>query len=263
MRHVLMPRGRRSRDLYVLIGMVLVSIPITIFANLNFVFSTLLFFGVPSFYLIWRNPKSLLKATIAGVVLGLILGFSFDFVAEFNNAWGWSADFALPFQFFGTVSLDILIWYFFWVFLVVAFYEYFLDHDCPKKISPHALTVALIGGILAVLVVTASKIAPGMLRMNYAYAQLGSLTFIVTALILFKHPGLLHKVIKTMPFFAFMYLAYEITALYLGLWNFPGAYLGSMAIGAIRFPVEELIVWIIASSTIVATYYEFCVDDDE
>lgn len=247
-------------DLLVIITLVLVSIPIAIFGKVNFLTSTLLFFGLPSAYLIWRRPQNLKKATLAGVILGLVLGFSFDFVAEFNHAWGWGADFFLPVQ-LGVVSLDVLVWFFLWVFLVVAYYEYFVERDRSTKISPNAKWVLLVGVVIDLIVVLEWKFAPSLLVLGHAYAELGTITVIVCVLLLLKNPGLVHKVLRVLPFFIFMYFAYEMTALYLNLWTFPGAYLGSVLVGSLRFPLEELVFWIIASSTIVATYYEFSIDD--
>lgn len=251
----------RLFDLCVIIGLVLVSIPITIFGKVSFLASTLLFFGLPSCYLIWRRPRNFKKALVAGVILGLVLGFSFDFVAEFNKAWGWSASFSLPANLFGVVSLDVLVWYFFWVFLAVAYYEYFIERDRSTKISPKAKWVFFGGLLIAAAVILTWKVAPGILRLTDAYATLGAITFLICGALLFKHPRLIHKVAHILPFFVFMYLSYEITALYMNLWTFPGAYLGHVSVGAISFPLEELVVWIIASSAIVATYYEFCIDD--
>lgn len=252
---------QRTRDLFVVIGLVLLAIPITIFGHVNFLVSTLLFFGLPSAYLIYRCPRNLKKATLAGLLLGVVLGFSFDFIAEFNNAWGWATDFALPAHFFGVVSLDVLVWFFFWTFLVVAYYEYFIEHDRSSKISPRAKWVLFAGVLIAALVIAVWKLAPHLLTLTYAYAQLGAVTFIICAVLLIKNPRLIYKTLRLIPFFAFIYLAYEITALYMNLWTFPGAYLGEITIGALAFPLEEFVVWILASSTIVAVYYEFCIDD--
>jgi hypothetical protein len=251
----------RLVDLLVITALVILAIPLTVYGKVNFLTSTLLFFGLPSTYLIWRRPRNFKKATLAGVILGLVLGFSFDFVAEFNHAWGWSAQFALPINMFGVVSLDVMVWYFLWVFLVVAYYEYFIEHDRSTKISPHAKWVLLGGLVLAISIVAVWHIAPSLLLLHDAYAKLGIVTFIICAALLFKNPHLLQKVLGVVPFFAFMYLAYEITALSMHLWTFPGAYIGSVTVGAVSFPIEELIVWIFASSAIVATYYEFCIDD--
>jgi len=255
-------KNKRLLDLLVIIALVLISIPITIYGEVSFLTSTLLFFGLPSAYLIYKRPRNFKKALYAGVILGLILGFSFDFVAEFNNSWGWGSDFALPVNLFGVVSLDVLVWFFFWVFLAVAYYEYFVENDRSTKISKNAKWVTFWGLILAVVTVLLWKVYPQILELTNAYAKLGTITFIITAVLLYKQPKLIPKVLQLIPFFAFMYLAYEITALHMNLWTFPGTYLGLVSVGDIAFPLEELIVWIFASSAIVATYYEFVIDDE-
>lgn len=257
------PQMHHRANMYVVIGLVLLAIPITIFGQVSFLTSTLLFFGVPSAYLIWRRPRNFKKAFVAGVVIGLALGFPFDFVAEYNHAWGWGADFALPVHLFGVVSLDVLVWFFLWVFLVVAFYEYFIEDDRSTRISPRAKWVGLFGICVSALVVYVWHTAPHILEMDFAYAKLGTITVLLCGVLFYKNPHIIWKTLRTTPFFAFMYLAYEITALSMNLWTFPGAYLGSVSIGAIAFPLEEFIVWVLASSAIVAAYYEFCIDDNK
>lgn len=248
-----------------LFGILAVAVCSTILWQVNFLTSTLLFFGLPSAYLIWLRPKNFKKALVGAVVLGVVLAFSFDYVAEFNKAWGWasSTNLTLPFEFFGVVSLDILVWYFLWVFLIVAYYEYFIERDRTTRISPHAPWVVLAGILLAILVVGMSKVAPDIITISYAYAKLGTITFILCGLLFLKNPKLIPKVLHLLPFFIVLYLAYEITALYTNLWSFPGAYLGFVTIGDLVFPLEEMVVWVMASSVIVATYYEFCIDDSK
>ena len=242
-------------------GLVLLSVPIVIFAHANFLISTFLFFGVPSAYLIWRKPDNFRKATVAGIIIGLIFGFSFDFVAEFNHAWGWAVNFALPGTIFGVVSLDVLVWFFFWVFLIVAYYEYFIENDRSTRISKNAKWAVGAGVFMIIYVIVARKFFPALLAIKYAYAELGIIVFILCALMLYRNHNIIPKVIRLLPFFIFMYLTYEITALYMNLWTFPGAYVGLVTINTIVFPLEELLVWIISSSAIVAVYYEFFIDD--
>lgn len=250
-------------NLYVVLGLVLLAIPITIYGKVNFLVSSLLFFGVPSLYLIWRRPRNFKKAFIAGGILGLLLGFPFDFIAEVNNAWGWGGDFSPIWNFLGVVSVDVMVWFFLWVFLIVAFYEYFIENDTSTRISPRAKWVALTGALISLLVVYLWHVAPHLLVMEYVYAKLGTITFVVCGILFYRNPHIIGKTIRTIPFFAFLFLAYEVTALHTDLWTFPGMYLGSISAGPIVFPLEELIVWVIASSAIVAAYYEFCIDDNK
>ncbi|OGG72693.1 hypothetical protein A3A38_00710 [Candidatus Kaiserbacteria bacterium RIFCSPLOWO2_01_FULL_53_17] len=219
------------------------------------------FFGVPALFLLSRDIGYFRKAAIGAGILGILL-FSFDFVAEFNNAWGWGIDFIIPYIFWDTVSADIMVWYFLWVFLIILFYEHFLEHDRSRRISRHAVPVAIAGVGIAAVIVATYLYAPHLLVVPYAYAVLSFLISLVCVVELYRRPHLGRKVVKLIPFFALFFMAYEIIALYTGLWTFPGTYVGSVAVGNLMFPLEELVVWILMSSAMAALYYEFTIGDE-
>ena len=58
-----------------------------------------------------------------------------------------------------------------------------------------------------------------------------------------------------------VYLAYEVTAFYLGQWHFPGEYIGTVILLGASFPLEEFIIWIVLSAAVVLSYYELFIDD--
>ena len=125
----------------------------------------------------------------------MIWGFVFDYIAEFNNAWNWATNTNLvfPVQFFGVVSLDIMIWYFLWVFVIVAFYEYFVEYDFSRKISKRALPIITTGVIAVVVVVALSKLAPALLTFPYTYLVLGSLALVPYAYVVIRKQKLFLK----------------------------------------------------------------------
>jgi len=164
-------------------------------------------------------------------------------------------------QFFGMVSLDILIWYFLWVFLTVSFYEYFAEYDFSKKISPHFKPALAIGLLVIPVIVGFSKIAPSALTFHFAYLVLGIATLIPFAAIVLRRPALFPKVIEIIPFFILLYLAFELTAVYTGLWGFPGHYIGEVSVFGFTFPFEEMFFWVIISSAVTASYHEYVIDD--
>ena len=256
---------RRLLDLLAVVLLVLLASYITIFFTPNFLISSLLFFGLPSLYLLARKPVELKKGLYGAFLIGVVWGFSFDYLAEFNHAWGWSinTNLAIPLHILGVVSLDILIWYFLWIFLVIIFYEYFAEHDSSKKISPRYFRTLGIGVIVAVVVVLLSKTAPDLLTFSYTYLILGILTLIPFSVIVIRRPSIFPKVMEIIPFFIFLYLVFELTALRTSLWSFPGQYIGFVNIIGQRFPFEEMIFWIVISSAIAASYHEYVVDDNK
>ena len=255
----------RLIDLVIIIILIFVSIFLAIFFNLNFLLTTLVFFGLPSFYLIIRKPSNLKKAMISATLFGILWGFSFDFIAEFNGAWSWSSGNSLIFPklFLGVVSLDIMVWFFLWIFLVVAFYEYFVEYDFSKKISPNVKYSVIFGIITLLVIVTISKIDPVVLKIPYTYLVLGMLALGQFFFVVIRKPKLLPKLLEVVPFFIILYLSFELVALYLGLWSFPGQYVGMIDIQNLRFPFEEFFFWIIASSAVAVSYHELYVDDQK
>lgn len=257
------PKRKRLNDLLIVIVLLVLAVVVTIGIQPNFLIATFLFFGLPSAYLAYRKPSNLPKASLAALLLGCVWGFSFDYIAEFNNAWGWSTNtnLSLPVEFFGVVSLDILIWYFLWVFLTVLFYEYFIEYDFSKKLSRNFGISLTIGLILIPIVVWISRVAPSLFTFSHAYLVLGALTLIPFTLILIRRPAIVPKVIEIIPFFICLYLAFELVALQTSLWSFPGTYIGSVTVFGLSFPFEEMLFWIIISSAATATYHEFFIDD--
>jgi len=59
----------------------------------------------------------------------------------------------------------------------------------------------------------------------------------------------------------FVFLSFEITALKLDQWRFLGEYLGLIPLFGVYIPYEEFFFWIIMSTIISLTYYEFLIDD--
>ncbi len=67
--------------------------------------------------------------------------------------------------------------------------------------------------------------------------------------------------LKVSLFFVFVFLAYELLAVKLGQWNFPGHYVGTIKIFALEFPFEEFFFWVLISSSVILSYYELYVDN--
>lgn len=253
---------RKLLDLVVVIFFVMASAATSIFFGLNFLLTTILFFGLPSAYLLYRKPNNLKKVTLISVILGLIWGFSFDYIAELNNAWAWGGNTGLffPVTFFDVVSLDILIWYFLWIFSVISFYEYFVEYDNSAKISKNALPIAVTGVLVAAMVVLLGTFT-NILLFEHTYFWLGAVTLIPYTYIVMRKPKLFVKSLMVAPYFFYLFLVFELTALYADLWSFSGHYIGMVNIVGLAFPFEEFFFWIMLSAAVTAAYYEHTVDN--
>ena len=76
--------------------------------------------------------------------------------------------------------------------------------------------------------------------------------------VLLKFPFLLTKFLKVEAYYFYFGFIYEITALKLNQWSFPGnQYIGMITLFNVTFPIEELVFAIILASIGFLSYYEF------
>jgi len=60
-----------------------------------------------------------------------------------------------------------------------------------------------------------------------------------------------------------LFLIYELTAVKLEQWHFPGQYIGWIDLFGLKFPFEELLFWMGLSSFVVLSIYEGFIDNDK
>lgn len=251
-------------DFLIIIAMVLVFIPLILYFQVRFLTSTILFFAVPSAFLILRKPKQMKRLT-ATLAVGMIASFIVDFLAEINGAWSWAPEGQLVFpdKLFGLIPIDVLIWYFFWIILTVVCYEHFFEHERSDKISRSFKLSFVILLILLVTLIAIFYVNPALLQFPYAYFAIGSIGSIPFFYLIFKKPHLIGKLMKAGIFNIFLFLSFELTALKLDQWRFPGEYIGMVQLFGLRFPFEEFAFWIILGTPIMLSYYELCIDDEK
>ncbi|MDO8495937.1 MAG: hypothetical protein Q7S43_00585 [bacterium] len=249
-------------DLLVVIGLVLISIPCILYFQVRLLTSTLLFFVIPTIFLLLRQRKQF-KRLGASVIAGMVVAFTADFLAEFNGAWSWAPEGQLVFsnKLFGLIPVDVLIWYFFWITFTVVYYEHFFEHDRSRVVSRRFKSVLIFFLTLLAIIILTFYINPEILRFRYAYlwvAVFGSTPFFY---LIFKKPHLIGKLLKAGIFNIFLFLSFELTALKLDQWRFPGEYIGTVSLFGVQFPFEEFIFWILLGTPIILSYYELYVDD--
>ena len=230
----------------------------------NMLFSTLLFFGVPSIYLSIRNHRSVKKALLFSAALGLTLSIVTDYVMTKTGSWNFPNS-VFPRLFGGYVTVEQTIWILFFLYFVVIFYETFLEKDSNREVaSPNLKYLFLITSAIFSVFIFFYLWRPEFLSIDYFYLKSGIvLTVIPLALVLLKFPRLYKKFAIAAAYFFFFSFIYELTGLSLGHWEFTGArqYLGMMEILGLRFPLEEFFFWISSGAMGILAYYEFFDDD--
>jgi len=235
---------------------------ISLFLRVNLLSSVFIFYGVPAIYLSIKAKKYITKTLIFSIIIVIPLTIILDSIAHLTETWFVPSIF--NFRFLGLVSAEVFIWALFYVYFVVMFYEYFLDkHVTKKRYNKNLRYFTIILLIFLALFFFTWIANPSYLKIPYFYLVFGIILFLMPILIiLFNYPLLVPKIFKTAAYIFFHSFAYEITALKLRLWDFPGSeFIGWVNIFGVSFPFEELFFWMILGAFAVLVHYEFFDDD--
>ena len=256
-----MNKGVRM-DFFVVVAIIFVSVPLILFFEVRPLVSAIFFFALPSVYLFFRKKKPIKELCAGSLLIGVGFGFIFDVLASANNVWNeLGSQLVFDYRIFGFLPADEPIWFVLWVLFVLVFYEHFYERHRVDRLSKRFLYIFIpVMGMLCATILVAIFDRERLL-FPYAYFLLGLSALIPVLYVLKSWPHLIPKFVKTSIFFFFLYLIYELTAVHLGQWYFPGEYIGWVRIEGIEFPLEELLFWMGASTLVVLSLYEGLVDD--
>ncbi len=251
-------------DFWVVLGIVFFSVPLILGFNVKPLTSALFFFLIPTIYLFIRRKKPLKRILAGSILIGIGLGFIFDVMLSANNAWNeLASQLTFNYRIFGFWPADEPIWFILWVLFIIVFYEHFYEKEKRGLVSKRFKYLAVPVSIILVLVLGTFVIRGNIFHLRYAYFSLALPAIIPVIWVLKKYPALFIKFFKTGVFFFMLFLIYELTAVKLGQWYFPGEYIGWVELAGLRFPFEELFFWMMLSSFTVLSLYEGFVDDDK
>lgn len=253
-------------DLFVLVFIEIFASALSLLFGLTFLYSTLLFLGVPCAYLFLRmqRPSQWLRIFAMATLFGGWYGFLFAYLADWNRIWAWPAE-SLPWGvWFYLVNPVELLWVFLWVLFIVLFYEHFVEHDTQKTVSIHIMWAILSASLTTLAITLLTVFYPTTLDWRYAYAVLLLLNLPTFGILLYRNPRIIKKLILPTFFFVPMHFLHEITSLLLGQWYFPGEYIALITLPfKTAVPLEEFILWILLGSVLTLAYYELYIDDEK
>lgn len=210
-------------------------------------------------YLGWRKPKPWRKIMAGALLFGLALGFFFEFIQEYAQAYTVMSR-IFP-KLLGVVPLDNILGHFMMALLTFTFYEHFV----AQKVKPHIsgrfkyaiyLVAAMIASVLGIYF-----LQPSWLDMPYPYMIFGTLAILPIFTYLYRHPQAARDFSLMVPFFFFLYFVIEIAAVRYSWWTYPGNnYIGWVSLPGIRFPFEELFYWMLFYAAALTAYYKSLID---
>ena len=242
-----------------LVSLLLYTTGITIFSfivPITFFSAILLWYGIPSVYISLRIPYHIKKSLIFSLLV-LPLMIIIDYISHITKTWLVPHS-IIDFRLFGFVTLEIMLWSFFYVYYVTVLFEY---QQNEKKSHWHPRMSFLVALMIAfsILFIVTLYTRPTLLNIPYFYLLFGTIFVaipIITALL--KYPSWFSKIYKIWAFSLIISTLYEISALKAGWWAFPGTrYLGWIEFFGVRFPHEELVFWILMLTPATIIAYQF------
>jgi hypothetical protein len=175
------------------------------------------------------------------------------------DAWDVQSIFYRP---FGLIPLENMLFAFLNFFWALAFYEYFVDRDTKRGVSPRFKYLVDLFIVFAVIVFGLFAFTPDLLKTSYM--GMSVIILIIPALLIFwQNPHLLRKSILPTVFFAIVFFVYEIVSLKIGSWWWPGEYLLPTHIFGKVFPIDDVVIWYFLSTPALIGGYEYFADDDQ
>lgn len=257
--------GKHKKDLLVILLFPVVATFLSFLFKVNAFYSVILYFLLPALYLTYRSPKFALKAALFAVVIGLPVMIIVDYFAHINNQWLIPSS-IIDFRLFGYVTLEVIFWAVVHIYLVIMFFQHFLDHHMKQGLllEPRMIKFVRILTVCFVIFLTSLLLNPSVLIFPYFYLLFGLVAILLPiAIELSHHPKFLAKFFQTAIYFFYLTFLYEVSALKLGWWEFPDSkFIGMVNFWDVFFPFEELFFWIIMFAMAVLSVY-IALDDRE
>ena len=120
----------KKKDLIFILIWPIAAAILSLLLKANILVSLILFMAIPSIYLSVINRYVIKKAVIFSLALSVPIGIVVDHVMEQTGGW------FLPYSAFGSlrilefVTIEQIIWLFFYLYFIVMFYETFLEKEC-------------------------------------------------------------------------------------------------------------------------------------
>lgn len=246
-------------DIAILILTPMAAAILTWILPLNLLVSTLLFFGPPALYISWLRKDVILRSSIFAMVI-TVISILTDYLAERDQSWVSPSSFNIRLA--GWVPIEALVWTFLFTYLIVVYHLFFYDHSSHKVVGKR-MPVAFLVAFAVIVWLCLTALVDVHFKIDYFYIKSGLLIILLPLLAFtFSFPQYLSRFLKIAPYFIILSLLNLMVSLHKGLWSYPGQHLiGWVKLGSYRFPVEELIFWIILYAPLLISQFEFFDND--
>ncbi len=248
---------KKWTDLIIISIMFIIEIILSLHFKFNYLITTLLFLGLPSVYLTLRKKIIFKKDLIYSVLISFPVVLVVNYITTVSDVWDDTTMF-WGFRLLNAIHIETFIWAFLYSYFIIVFYEYFLHRDKKERTNKRLKNLVFILGAISFIFGVIYFLNKELLIIQHFYIIFVVLFFFIpTGSILIKYPKLIKNVTLESIYFVFFLLTYEIVAISLGLWSFPGnSYIGMVSVLGVTFPFEELL-WILFCIPAFLCVYEF------
>ena len=253
---------RNKEDFLPLALLQLVVFIVVLAAKQNHLITLFAVYSVPVLFLLSKQKHEKVKLIIFSAVGALFMFGVIDVIAVAGSSW--EVQQSIPFRYLEYSYWENIIWSFGFILFVLLFYKHFSERDRDYKISKNWKKMAVILALYNVVLYAIYFIDKELLVFDYAYLFAGTVT-IVPFLIFFyiKNKKIFSKTVFASIYIGIVSLVYELIAVHIGNWWFPGKSIGIIGIFGIVFPLEELIFWIVLTTPALIAFYEFFMEDNK
>lgn len=249
--------AKKKKQLLFLLVYVLLACSLIFFLEPVYFYTVLIVLVPPTVLNFLWLKRSRIKVAVFAFVAVILFAPPVEIAARLANVWEVQTVFP---EFLGLVSVENMLFAFINFFWVLTFYEYFVDRDTDGKISKRYKYLVGSFCIFSVFFFVLYFYNQQLVTLNYF--QIAFFTLIIPSLIIFtKKPQLIKKTVLTTVFFALVFFVYELVAIKIGNWWWPGEYWLTFNVWGEVFPVDDIIIWYFLSTPTLIGGYEFFADD--
>lgn len=250
----------KKNDLFIIYSFVIIATIISFLFRVNYLVSIITFTIPPISFLLYRLRKDDKRFILESILWAIPASIIIDLLGHLNKAWEESTLFES--RFLGLMPYEGLLWGFFYVLLIILFYEYFFDRSKIHRFLKRSYYFFSLIILLAFITIILALNYRSLLEVQYFYAIIIVLFSLLNILILKKFKTLRLKSLLATFFLMPFYFMWEVIALELGLWtfekgnhvlylNFPSGY---------SIPLEE-VAWFTVVTMAVILIHELFMDN--
>lgn len=251
---------RPQQDFLFLVLTPLIAAGLSWFTNLPYLVSVILFFGLPAAYLSGRKPSAIPRVSFFALTFAIIAVVG-DIFAIKDGSWYVPTIFSA--RLFGLVPVEDIVWFFLVSYLILIYYEVYFDHATHRAVGRRMMHLYSVLTLVILGLLSALTISGRVGSVDYFYLK-SSIILAIFPLIgfLIKFPHYVGVFLRITPYFAALFFLTELVGLHRSFWIFPGNhFIGWVSVGGFRFPIEELIFYIILFSCVTIAYFELFDDN--